>query len=156
MIDVIHALDLLDECVRDQATGLHLPDEAELPGALLAVAVGQSLATVRGFLQLPLVPEPRAGEPATKRETLSIGALIALRSADRMQRAGACWSCSAAAARRSVVAYVDLLPERLLGVAADQRRRRAAPGAGHHRCRARPSSRRLRSGSPDTSSGEPA
>ena len=155
MIDVIHALDLLDECVRDQAAGLYPSDEAEWPGALLAVAVGQSPTTVRGLLQLPLAPEPRAGEPATEQETLSIGALIALRSADRMQRAGACWSCSVAAARRSVVAYVDLLPERLVQEAANQRRRQAS-GASHHRCHARPPSRRHRRGGLDASAGEPA
>lgn len=134
MIDVIDALDRLDECVRDQADGHDPSDASRLPGALLAAAVGKPLAIADALLQLPLVPDRRVGESAMERETLSIGALVALRTADRKQRAGACWSCSAAAAQRSVVAYVDLLPDRLLRQAAEQRQRQTGQDTDHHRC----------------------
>jgi hypothetical protein len=141
MIDAIDALGLLDECVRDQAAGRYTPEEASAPGALLAVAVSRALTDARGLLEMPLAPEAWAKDAVTKRETISIGALVALRAADRRQRAGGCWACSAAAARRSVLAYVDLLPGRLWQEAADERRRRV-PAAhitpvkteSRHRC----------------------
>lgn len=109
MMDVVEALDLLDECVRSQAAGRYRAEEAKVPGALLAVAVSRALPRAGKLLQIPLAPEAGLGSELTKPESISIGALIALRAADRKQRTGACWACSVAAARRSV----DLLPERL-------------------------------------------
>ena len=121
MIDIVDALDLLDECVRGEAAGHYSPEDAKLPGALLAAVVSQAFPSARGLLRAPLGPRSRAEDAATGRETISLGALIALRTADRKQRTGAPWVSSVAAARRAVMAYVDLLPERLLQEAADER-----------------------------------
>ena len=133
VIDVIDALGLLDECLRDQAAGRYTPEEAEAAGALLAAVVSRAPAGTPALLQMPLTPESWAEDVVAKRETLSIGALIALRAADRTQRAGACWACAVVAARRCVVAYVDLLPERLWQEAADERRRRVPARASDGR-----------------------
>jgi hypothetical protein len=113
-MDVVDAFDLLDACLRDQAAGHHSAADSEVPGALLSAALGSPPMREHGVLRLPLECELGDSESGCEPGTLTIGALIALRAADRKQRSGSCWNCSVAAALSAVVAYVDLLPMQLI------------------------------------------
>jgi hypothetical protein len=113
-MDVVDALDLLDACLRSQAAGYYSAADSEVPGALLSAALGSPPMREHGVLGLPPRCELEDSESECEPGTLTIGALIALRAADRKQRAGSSWNCSVAAARSAVVAYVDLLPVQLI------------------------------------------
>jgi hypothetical protein len=114
VITVLDALDLLRECLDDAAgqTQIVVDDYMSRPGSLLAHALAKrGLADVDLNL-LPIIAEAQA-DAHSAGPALTLGALVALKAADRAQRAGSDWSIATITARAVVLKYVDLLPDSL-------------------------------------------
>jgi hypothetical protein len=134
MVDVGMALDILDACLPSQDGGGAPRMRADEPGELLRLALSHIDLTPIDLVSSPLIPDKMASAEPVSSRVFTLGALIALREADRAQRLGACWHCSVQAARRAVIKYLGLIPDRLLEEHLDHRGRAAIT---HPRCSAR-------------------
>jgi hypothetical protein len=109
LITVVTALDLLRRCADDAATEIALTaDEVRRPGALLTLALSKQ--GLRGYeiWELPIVAEARAAAYVSSAPSLTVGALIALKAADRAQRSGKSWGAATDVAVAAVRRYVHL------------------------------------------------
>jgi hypothetical protein len=134
LVDVGMALDILEACLPSQDGGETPRMRAGEPGELLRLALAHIDLTPMDLVSSPLIPDKLAIAEAASSRAFTLGALIALREADRAQRLGACWHCSVHAAGRAVIKYLGLIPDRVLEENLSHRGRAAIP---HPRCSTR-------------------
>ena len=137
IVDVGTALDILDACLGSRDADEHSLIRIDEPGDLLRFALAQVDLAPEDLFSSPLIPDKMANADPAAPRVFTLGALIALRAADRAQRLGGCWHCSVDAARSAVIKYLELVPDRPLD---EHRNHRGRTSVIHSRCTARTAS----------------
>ena len=114
MIDVVRALELFeicaDEMTAERASGDHRAGDAgDRRLTLTARALAKGKLNVAQLTRFPLRGFPGDGT-AAREPTLTLGAMIVFRTADRCVRAGASPTRTLEALYRAVEHYLDILP----------------------------------------------
>jgi hypothetical protein len=115
MIDIVDALDLLDRCVRDRRVDAP-PAQTDGIVAMALSKAGTPLTTLG-----PLSGTPVADAYASGRHplNLTLGAVAVFRAAESAERRGQTWAMSLQAARLAASRFVELIPDRIVGRAAE-------------------------------------
>jgi hypothetical protein len=123
MIDVVQALELLEICAAD-AAGQDAPEEGGTGVAphrrmsLAERALARRQLHVSDLAPPSFGGRPRHDSAAPDGSKLTLGAVIAFRTADRFERAGGSTAHTLEAAHRAVARYAELISSALLtGVA---------------------------------------
>jgi hypothetical protein len=151
LIDIVDALDLLDGCVRDRGAAYRSPRRRGL-AVFRSGGYYSRPAGTDSIVNLALI---KAGAPpsavsrlasntladayASGRRplNLTLGAVVALRAAESMERRGQTWGMCLQAALRAASRYIELIPDGVTGCAAEAAAvsHRGAPLARHGECR---------------------
>jgi hypothetical protein len=128
VIDIVDALDLLDSCVRDRGEGYRAL-RRRLPAVLRTGPIDAFPAATDSIVTLAL---SKAGAPLTALSPLAhmsvadvyasgrhpldltLGAVVAFRAAESVERRGQTWAMSLQAALRAASRFVELIPDRVL------------------------------------------
>lgn len=133
MIDIVEALDLLDNCVRDRGADYRsrhrcssavprsgrryrCPTATDSIVKLALIKAGAPQSAV-GRLTSGTVADFYASGPDSL--NLTLGAVVALRAAESMDRLGHTWGVCLQAALRAATRFVELIPDGVVGRAAE-------------------------------------
>jgi hypothetical protein len=125
MIDIVDALDVLDSCVADRGADYrsrrrrnwavplseryyHCPAPAESIVSLALIKAGAPQSSV-GLLSHKSIADVYATDRA--RLNLTLGAVVALRAAESMERLGHSWGSCREAALQAASRFVELIPD---------------------------------------------
>jgi hypothetical protein len=117
MIDVVQASELLEVCAAEIASENSAAARGPEPArrarlSLAARALAKRQLTIAHLARRPLGRWPH-GVARTDEPTITLGAVIVFRTADRLGRAGASTAHTLDAVYRAVHRYVDVLPSTL-------------------------------------------
>jgi hypothetical protein len=140
-LDIVDALDLLDRCVRERGEGYRsLPqrlsagtDDASpaAPDGIVTLALSKAGAPRTALGPLAHTPVVEGGAAGRARPNLTLGAVVVFRAAESVERRGQTWAMSLQAAERAASKFLELIPDSLVGGAAEAatRSHRGAPPA---------------------------
>jgi hypothetical protein len=150
VIDIVDAIDLLDSCVHDRGDGYRSPHRRGSadagPGGNSGPAATDSimsLALIKAGVQGPAVSRVANSTLADVHAAgllplnLTLGAVVALRAAESMERRGHTWGSCLQAALRAASRFVELIPDGVAGCAAEAAAvsHRGTPLSRHGECR---------------------
>jgi hypothetical protein len=123
VIDIVDALDLVDSCVRECGEGYRsLRRRDAIPTATDSiVTLALSKAGVPLTALSPLAHTPIADLYVSGRHPLplTLGAVVVFRAAESEDRRGQTWAICSEAALRAASRFVELIPDRVVGYAAE-------------------------------------
>jgi hypothetical protein len=151
VIDIVDTIDLLDSCVRDRGAGYRSPHRRgsadsrlgrcyTLPGSNRqhrqpGVDQGGCAAVSSRPVANSTVADVYASRPQPL--NLTLGAVVALRAAESMERRGHTWGSCLQAAVRAASRFIEGIPDGVAGCAAEAAvvSHRGAPLSRHGECR---------------------
>jgi hypothetical protein len=132
-IDLVDALDLLESCVRERGEDYRSP-RRRLPAAsptgsgdafptatdsIVTLALSKAGMPLTALIPLAYTPIADVYASGQHPLNLTLGAVVVLRAAESAERRGQTWAMSLQAALRAASRFVDLIPDRVLGRAAE-------------------------------------
>jgi hypothetical protein len=111
MIDVVEALQLLEQCAEKRST----EDRGYVPrlDSLVVQALAERQLHLSDLNRLPLLAASGRIPLTSSESPLTLGALIVFRTAHRFARAGSTTAQAVNAASRAAERYLDILPNSL-------------------------------------------
>ncbi len=115
MIDVVEALELLEKCAHEMGSEFSSTPRATplRPNNLAVRALAERGLRLADLSTSPRTTRTDAGPSARIEPALTLGALVAFRTAARFARAGASPSTTLEASYRAVTRYIEILPSSL-------------------------------------------
>jgi hypothetical protein len=151
VIDIVDTIHLLDSCVRDRGAGYRSPHRRGSADSRLGrcyTCPGATDSIVNLALIKAGVPPSAVGRVAnstvavvsasrTHPVALTLGAVVALRAAESMERRGHTWGSCLQTAARTASRFIEVIPDGVAGCSAEAAAvsHRGAPLSRHGECR---------------------